>query len=250
MQDQPTNGSMFNGSPKAMFLMGLFLGIAGSAIVVLILVVTLLFTGKTTAWMANNQAAPVAVAPTPTDPSQGQTPPSGPVKPVDEKNDHIRGPKNAKVTLIEYSDFECPFCLRHIATVEQTLKDYPKDVRLVYRHFPLSFHPQAQKAAEAAECAGKQGKFWEMHDEIFKANAANLMSVAKWKEIARTLKLDGNKFDKCLDPSETAAHIAQDEQEGGVAGVSGTPATFINGELVSGAVPYAQFKQIIDAKLK
>lgn len=253
LDDHAPHGGILNGNPKTMFLMGLFVGISSVTTIGLALILGLLLSGKSLGAPAavagtNNQ---VAVAPTPTaqDPT-APTPPAGPVKAVDEQNDHIKGNKNAKVTMIEYSDFECPFCLRHVATVEQALKDYPNDVRLVYRHFPLSFHPEAQKAAEASECAGKQGKFWEMHDEIFKANSAGTMSVAKWKEIARTLKIDGNAFDKCLDSGETAAKIAQDENEGAAAGVAGTPGTFVNGELVEGAVPYASFKQIIDSKLK
>jgi protein-disulfide isomerase len=250
LQDSSPTG-ILNGSPKAMFLLGLFVGVSTVTTLCLALLLGLLLSGKSlgagSALAANTPTA------APTDPyaaPAAPTAPSAPVKPVDEKVDHIRGPKNAKVTLIEYSDFECPFCLRHVASVDQALKDYPKDVRLIYRHFPLSFHPEAQKAAEASECAGAQGKFWEMHDEIFKANQAGTMSVAKWKEIARTLKLDGAKFDKCLDGGEMAARVAQDEQEGAAAGVAGTPATFVNGQMVEGAVPYATLKAAIDAALQ
>jgi len=250
LQDSSPNG-ILNGSPKAMFLLGLFVGVSSVTTLCLALLLGLLLSGKSLG-ASSALAANVPTA-APTDPyaaPAAPTVPSAPVKPVDEKTDHIEGAKNAKVTLIEYSDFECPFCLRHVASVDQALKDYPNDVRLVYRHFPLSFHPEAQKAAEASECASAQGKFWEMHDEIFKANQAGTMSVAKWKELARTLKLDGAKFDKCLDGGEMAARVAQDEQEGGTAGVGGTPATFVNGQMVEGAVPYATLKAAIDAALK
>lgn len=252
MLDNPSHGhgGMLNGNPKSMFLLGLFVGISSVTTLCLALLVGMLLSGKSiggsAALAANN---PSVVQPTTIPSADPNTPPAGPVKAVDEKTDHIRGNKSAKVTLIEYSDFECPFCVRHVASLEQALKDYPNDVRLVYRHFPLSFHPEAQKAAEASECAGQQGKFWEMHDEIFKANTAGLMSVAKWKEIAKTLKLDSGKFDKCLDSGETAATIAQQLQEGSTAGVGGTPGTFVNGQLVEGAVPYATLKSIIDQAL-
>lgn len=252
LQEHMKGESFFDhGSPKAMFYMGLLAGVAVMSTIGLALTLGLLMSGKApgSLALAGNNDDQVAVAPTPT-PTAEAAPPAAPVKPVDEKTEPIRGKKNAKVTLIEYSDFECPFCLRHVATIEQALKDYPNDVRVVYRHFPLSFHPEAQKAAEAAECAGKQGKFWEMHDEIFKANEAKTMSVAKWKEVAGNLKLNGAKFDKCLDSGETAAKIANDTNEGSAAGVGGTPGTFVNGQLVEGAVPYATFKQIIEQRLK
>lgn len=253
-QSPVSNVGGFQGSPKTMFVLGLFVGVSSVMTLVLALVVGLLVSGKGLPTLAanagsnNDQVAAAPSAPTPT--PQPDAPPSAPVKPVDEKNEYIRGNKNAKVTLIEYSDFECPFCARHISSIDQALKDFPNDVRFVYRHFPLSFHPEAQKAAEAFECAGKQGKAWEMHDEIFKANTAKQMSVAKWKEIAKNLRLDSGKFDKCLDSGETAAKIAQDMQEGTSAGVGGTPGTFVNGQLVEGAVPYATLKQIIEGKVK
>lgn len=252
IQEQPTQGGSWNGNPRTMFFMGLFVGISSVTTLALVLIVGMLLTGKgigSAALAANTPSAPQPVAAQPNQPD-ANTPPAGPVKPVDEKTDHIRGNKNAKVTLIEYSDFQCPYCLRHEDSLNQALKEFPNDVRLIYRHFPLSFHPEAQKAAEASECAGQQGKFWEMHDEIFKANGLNKMSVTTWKEAAKALKLDSAKFDKCLDSSATAAAIAQSEQEGGAAGVGGTPGTFVNGQLVEGAVPYASLKQIIEQQIK
>ena len=236
------------GTPRTMFFLGLASGVGGAAIIALIFILSVLMGGKgLSGWNLQDAAGKVAAAPTvPTDPSAAQDPtqpPAGPVKPVDDKTDHIRGNKNAKVTLIEYSDFECPFCLRHVDTMESILKKYPNDVRLVYRHYPLSFHPEAQKAAEASECAGVQGKFWEMHDMIFAANEAGTMSVQQWKDSAKTLGLDTSKFNKCLDDGETADRVAQDLQEGSVAGVGGTPGTFVNGQMIEGAMPLATFEQ-------
>ena len=162
------------------------------------------------------------------------------------KSDHVRGDFNAPITLVEFSDFECPFCERHYPTMNQILSNYQGKVRLVYKHFPLSFHPNAQKAAESSECAGEQDKFWEYHDKLF-ANQANGFSADKFKQWAVELKLNAKKFNDCLDDGKYAAKVQADFQEGSQKGVSGTPATFVNGQLVSGAVPYESFKQIIDS---
>jgi len=159
-----------------------------------------------------------------------------------------RGPDNATVTIVEFSDFQCPYCGRVYPTVEKLMKDYDGKVRLVFRHFPLSFHPNAEKAAEAAACAQDQGKFWEMHDKMF-TNQQKL-AVDDLKAFAKDLGLDQGKFDKCLDSGEKAAMVSADEKDGESAGVSGTPAFFINGIFINGAVPYEQFKEAVDRELK
>ncbi|MBU1348771.1 DsbA family protein [Patescibacteria group bacterium] len=246
-------GSVFEGGPKAMFFLGLFVGVSTVTTICLALVLGMFLTGKTfgaTPVVAGSQvaAANPTANPTAADPTVEQ--PSQPVKDIDANVDHIRGAKNASVTLITYSDFECPYCASLNTTLEQILKDYSNDVRLVYRHFPLSFHPEAQKAAEAAECAGKQGKFWEMHDAIFAANVDGAMSEDAWKAAAKTLGLNVNDFTSCLDSDEMATRVSQDLNEGMLAGVQGTPATFVNGQLVEGAIPLASFKQIIDQQLQ
>ena len=143
-----------NGPPKTMFLFGFFAGIAACTTLALVFIVWSVVSGKGLALGTGGTqvaaADPSVAAPTaPTAP----TAPSAPVKPVDEKTDHIIGAKNAKVTLIEYSDLECPFCKRHFDTMNQVLKEYPNDVRLVFRHYPLSFHQNAMKKAEATESA-------------------------------------------------------------------------------------------------
>lgn len=164
------------------------------------------------------------------------------------KNDHILGDFNAPITLVEFSDFECPFCERHYPTLKKILNDYKGKVRLVYKHFPLSFHPNAQKAAEASECADEQGKFWEYHDKLFE-NQPNGYSLEKFKQWAKDLGLNTSKFNECLDSGKYAQKVQADYQEGIQKGVQGTPATFVNGQLVSGALPYEVFKQIIDQEL-
>lgn len=166
------------------------------------------------------------------------------------EKDHVRGNFSASITLVEFSDFECPFCRAHNPTLKKILSEHKDNVRLVYKHFPLSaIHPNAQKAAEASECADEQGKFWEYHDKLFE-NQQNGLSIEKFKKWARELNLNGSQFDNCLDNSKYEDKVKSDYQEGLSKGVSGTPATFVNGELVSGAVPYENFKQKIDAILK
>ncbi len=174
--------------------------------------------------------------------------PTGKV-PVVTDADHIRGDKNAKITLVEYSDFECPYCSAFAPTTDQILAAN-KDVRLVYRHFPLSFHPQATPAAEAAECAGEQGKFWEFHDALF-ANQDSL-GEAFYKETATTLGLNVTKFEDCRSSDRMLAKVQKDAQEGGAAGVTGTPGSFLidedgNAQAIKGALPAASIQAMIDA---
>src|SRR3989344_669154 len=162
---------------------------------------------------------------------------------------HIRGNISAPITLVEFSDFECPFCERHTPTLEKILLDYKDKLRLVYKHYPLvSIHPNAQKAAEASECASEQGKFWEYHDMLF-ANQKSGLSVDKFKSWAVQLGLSANQFNNCLDTSKYKSKVETDLAEGSSKGVTGTPGTFVNGELVEGAVPYDTFKAKIDALL-
>jgi protein-disulfide isomerase len=158
-----------------------------------------------------------------------------------------KGPADAKVTIVEFSDFQCPFCSRAVPTIEKVLKDYDGKVRLVFRHFPLDGHPQAAKAAEAGACAADQGKFWEMHDKMF-GNQQKL-AVTDLKETAKVLGLDAAKFDKCLDSGEKKAAVQGDQKAGSDAGVSGTPAFFVNGVFINGAVPYEDFKEALDREL-
>ena len=243
------NDDMVNGTRKTSFFLGLTSGIAGASVLALVGLFALLLTGQGTD--KNNGA----VANQPTNNQVVDQPvvdePAVPLAdlPAISGNDYVKGGANAKVTLIEYSDFECPYCSKHYETMKKIAADYGDKIKVVFRHFPLSFHPEAQKAAEASECAGEQGKFWEMHDNIFDANLAGTMSLAKWKEEAKGLGLDTKKFDDCLDSGKYAQKVADVMDAGAAAGVEGTPATFINGELVSGAVPYDQLKGMIDAQL-
>lgn len=159
-----------------------------------------------------------------------------------------KGPANAPVTIVEFSEFECPFCSRVNPTLDQVREKYGDKVRIVFRHFPLPFHQNAQKASEASLCAADQGKFWELHDAMFANQRA--LAVPQLKEKAVQLGLDAAKFNACLDSGEKAPIIAADKRDGEKAGVTGTPGMFINGRFVNGAVPLETFATIIDDELR
>ncbi|MEW5739059.1 MAG: thioredoxin domain-containing protein [Myxococcota bacterium] len=158
-----------------------------------------------------------------------------------------RGPADAKVTIVEFSDFECPFCSKAEDSVSKVMEQYAGKVKLVFRHYPLPFHSHAAKAAEASACADEQGKFWEMHKVLF-ANQQKL-GVDDLKAHAATVGLDAAKFAACLDGGGKKSIVDADQKAGTEAGVTGTPAFFINGKLLSGALPVAEFQKIIDAEL-
>ncbi|MEM4347151.1 MAG: DsbA family protein [Candidatus Altiarchaeota archaeon] len=172
---------------------------------------------------------------------------------VSVDNDPVKGQKDAKVTIVEFSDFQCPFCARFFQqTLPQIDRDYIKTgkVKFVYRDFPLSFHQYAQKAAEAAECANEQGKFWQYHDILY-GNQSDWSSggITKLKEYAKKLDLDTKKFDECLDSGKYFQEVQKDFSDGQSYGVSGTPTFFINGIKLVGAQPYETFKKIIEQEL-
>jgi protein-disulfide isomerase len=158
-----------------------------------------------------------------------------------------RGPATAPITIVEFSDFECPYCSQAEKTVSEVLRVYGDKIRLVYRDLPLPSHRNAPKAAEAAHCAGDQGKYWEMHAKLF-SNQRNL-EVPALKGYAKELKLDQAKFDKCLDSGTFAPVVEENRKVGSDAGINGTPAFFVNGVLISGAQPFDAFKEVIDAEL-
>jgi protein-disulfide isomerase len=158
-----------------------------------------------------------------------------------------RGPTNAPVTIVEFSDFQCPYCGREYPVIERVMKEYDGKVRLVFRHYPLDFHPFAQKAAEAGACAQDQGKFWELHDKMF-TNQTKL-AVEDLKSYAKSVGIDASKFEKCLDSGEKKPLVEDDLKAGSAAGVNGTPAFFINGIFINGAQPFEQIKQAVDREL-
>lgn len=163
------------------------------------------------------------------------------------------GKKNAPVVMVEYTDYQCPFCSRHfLQTYPQIKTDYIDTGKVLYvtKDFPLSFHENAQKAAEAAHCVreqkGDEGYFM-MHDKLFENQQS--LSVDNYKKWARELGANGAQFDSCLTSGKMASVVSKGLQEGQQDGVQGTPGFFINGKLVSGAQPFAAFKSVIDAEL-
>jgi protein-disulfide isomerase len=168
--------------------------------------------------------------------------------PVEVGKAPIRGNPRAPVTVVEFSDFQCPFCVRARPTVNKVRETYGDKVRWVFRHFPLDFHAQAEKAGEAAACAGEQGKFWEMHDLLWASTAK--LQVPDLKAHAATLGLDAAKFNQCLDTGRDAGLVHADQEAGQGYGVSGTPAFFVNGRPLVGAQPFDAFAQVIDDELQ
>lgn len=238
---------MFGDNPKLSFFLGLFVGVAAFSTITALVLVIAMFSGDGLSFAKGDQADSV-VAEAGTEPTE-EAEEASEVPPVSTA-DNVYGSDKAKVTLISYSDFECPYCARFSETVGQIIDEYGDDVRVVFRHFPLSFHANALGAAVASECAAEQGKFWQMHDKIFEANIAENMSLETWKDAAGKIGLNTDDFEECLESGKYESKIASQMEGGAKAGVRGTPATFVNGKMVSGALPYDSFKQIIDAELQ
>jgi len=158
----------------------------------------------------------------------------------------VRGPAKAPVTIVEFSDYECPFCKRAEATVQKVLATYGDQIRFAYRDFPLDMHANARAAAEAAHCANAQGKFWKYHDQLM---AADALSAAAFGEIADRVGLDREAFGRCMKEKTFAAEVDADLEAGERIGVSGTPVFFINGRIVDGAESFEEFQKIIDDEL-
>ena len=158
------------------------------------------------------------------------------------------GPANAPVTIVEFSDFQCPYCRQAQGTLKQLMAAYEGKIKLVFRDFPLrNIHPQAQKAAEAAQCAAEQQKFWPYHDKLF---ASTNFQMDELKKFAQELELNMEQFTSCLDSSKYAAGVDADMQAGQQAGVNATPTFFVNGYPLSGAASYERFKELVDAALE
>lgn len=164
-------------------------------------------------------------------------------------DDPSLGSADAKVTIVEFSDFECPYCYEASSIVRRIASEYEDQVRYIYRDFPVpEYHPNAAKAAEAGECADDQEKFWLMHDKIFQNQ--NNMEIDDLKRYALQAGLNAEWFNRCLDSAQQAEEVRADVLDGLKAGVSGTPTFFINGVQIPGVIPEASFREIIDSLLK
>lgn len=226
-------------------------------ILIVVLIIAAFFLGSLT-----NKVATLEKGSSPSvagESTQTVSPTSAPSqKPKDvTDNDHIRGNKNAKITLVEYSDLECPFCKTFHPTMQQAMDTYGDQVRWVYRHYPLSFHANAQKEAEASECVAELGgddKFWEFIDRIFERTTGNGTGFALTAlgPLAEEIGVNQAQFQSCLDIGKYAAKVTENLSKHQF----GTPATFIidskgnTSENLGGAIPFAQLKQAIDTALK
>ena len=169
-----------------------------------------------------------------------------PTAEVDTENAYFRGPKTSPVVMVEFADYECPYCQKINPQIQKLQAEYGEQLAFVYKDFPLPMHHTAEKAAEAARCAGDQGKFWEMHDVLF---YSNLLQVDELKEHARDLKLNGDLFDQCLNDGFHSADVKRDLEEGKRLGLTGTPSFFINGHFISGAQDYNALRAVVDEEL-
>ncbi len=241
-------GGLLDAPPKTTFLLGLFAGIAVTAVAFLII--------GTPASGSDAKVKGTAVANTNT---AQPTAPSGDATKIAEptKDDYYRGaqPEKAKVTLVTYTDFQCPFCDQLHPTLQRLVDENPDEISWVYRNYPLtSIHPQAESAANAAACAGEQGKFWEYGDQLFEKQTQ--LGDSLYTSLAKDLGLNESKFDDCYSAKKYQDLITEQSSEGDAAGVTGTPATFVlsgndltTGQLISGALPYDTFKSVIDGLL-
>ena len=162
-------------------------------------------------------------------------------------SDPVRGNPSAPVTIVEFSDYQCPFCARVNPTLDLVRNSFGDKVRIVFKDYPLPNHAEAPKAAEAARCAGDQNKYWEMHDAMFANQRA--LGVPSLKQQARAMGLDGAAFDACLDSGKHAAAVQAGAELGSRMGVNSTPTLYINGRALVGAQPYDTFRQIIEEEL-
>jgi len=202
---------------------------------------------------APQQAAQQPSAVTP--PSQVAPPAPGAKVDVSVGHLPVKGKDSAKVTIVEFADFRCPFCEKFFTdTVSQITKDYIDSgkVKFAFRHYQF-LGPASITAGNGAECANEQGKFWEYHDWLYKNQPSesdtSMYTTDKLTQAAQTLGMNADKFSSCLSSTKYAKNVSDDLAAGQKAGVNGTPATFINGQLISGAQPYANFKTLIDAEL-
>jgi predicted DsbA family dithiol-disulfide isomerase len=158
-----------------------------------------------------------------------------------------RGTPNSPVLLIEFADYECPYCQKINADLKKLEAEYSGKVLFAFKDYPLPMHKHAQKASEAARCAGRQDKYWEYHDLLFEKGSG--LEISQLRDYARTLKLDTAKFDQCLDSDETAPAVKKDQEQGQKLGLTGTPSFFVNGHFFSGAATYAMLREIVDQQL-
>src|SRR5215467_351944 len=168
--------------------------------------------------------------------------------PIPTEGSPVMGPANARVTLVEFSDFQCPYCYKAVEKIDAILKAFPNDVKLVFKQYPLDSHPQAMISAQAAIAALQQGKFWQLHDVMFKNhNGLSRRAILGW---AGGLGLDMKRFEADLDSDAVKKLVARDMADGDKAGVEGTPTVYINGKRYNGELALDASRPVIEAELK
>ena len=167
---------------------------------------------------------------------------------VSTDDDPSIGPAKAPITIIEFSDYQCPYCQSWENQVyQQLLASYPNQIRFVYRDLPLPMHPEAEPAAEAADCAGEQNAYWKFHDALFEQKYG--LNRLAYEHYASDLGLDAKAFTACLDSHRYKSEVQKDANDAASAGISGTPSFVINGRILIGALPFSEFKTVIDEEL-
>ena len=238
-------------NPKTTFIFGLVAGVLLLCTIGFFILLSGVISGKEGSPSAKGNNQPVVLE---NDNLPNPSPAAAANNPVAIKlsgDEYIRGNKNASVKIVEFSDFQCPFCSKFHPTMQQVMADYGDKVAWVYKHFPLdSLHPQARAAAEASECVGEQKGnegFWKFTDGIF-ANQQTIGS-ALYEQLAQEAGANLAKFKECVSARKFQQKVEADYQEGLSYGVDGTPGSFVNGVPVRGALPYESVKQIIDSQL-
>jgi protein-disulfide isomerase len=165
---------------------------------------------------------------------------------IELDNNYRLGPKDAPVLLVEFADYECPYCAKAYPAIKKVREEFGDKISMVFKDLPLPMHSNAPKAAEAARCAGVQGKYWQYHDLLF---ASGALSIPALKQHARELGLDGARFDKCLDSGEQQMAVNRDFSEAQQLGLTGTPSFFLNGEFFTGALDYPTLRSMVEKQL-
>lgn len=252
MFEEKKDGFFKGLNPKMTFIAGIIAGFLAVCAIGFFILLPSVISGKTgvLSLKNNNQAA---VLENDNLPSNVQPTPSAdnPVNINLSGDEYIRGDKDAKIKIVEFSDFQCPYCSRFHPTMKQVMADYGDKVAWIYKHFPLdSMHPQARPAAEASECAGEQkgnDGWWQFADGLYENQAR--LGTALYEELAQNIGLNLTKFKDCVTSRKFQQKVEADYQEGLNYGIDGTPGSFINGVPVRGALPYDSIKQIIDSQL-
>jgi len=256
MQDESRVKDSLTLSPKVSFVLGLIGGVLVLCSIGFFILLSVVLKGNFSPNIDVSEAVEGAAA--------AEVPNTAPQAPPEEKvgevapvtsADHVRGPADASVTMIEYSDFECPFCQRFHDTMNQLMADsaYKGKVKWVFRHYPLSFHANATPAALAAECASEQGKFWEFADKLYENQSE--LGDALYTRLAGELGLNKTKLADCVKNKKYQSVIDDQQSGGNTAGITGTPGTIIIGpdgskQLVPGALPIEAVKPMVDSALQ